>query len=79
MSLRLFSKPGCHLCEDAERQLRQRGYRVELVDITLDAELMRRYGERIPVLEVDGREFDAPLTRQVLDRALSHRSQEQVE
>jgi hypothetical protein len=31
---------------------------------------MRRYGERIPVVEVGGREYAAPLSLAVLERAL---------
>jgi hypothetical protein len=41
-----------------------------LVDITADAALMQTYGERIPVLGIAGREYDAPLSAPVLERAL---------
>jgi glutaredoxin len=74
MKARLLSKPGCHLCEDAERmleRLRKRyPHELELVDITTSSEMLQRYGERIPVLQLDGREYAAPLDERVLEQAL---------
>jgi glutaredoxin len=56
----LYHAPGCHLCESAQRVVaRVRAevpFELEEVDITGDAELERRYRERIPVLAVDGEE-----------------------
>jgi hypothetical protein len=56
----LYGKPGCHLCEEARAVVGEAlaGRDVELteVDVTLDPVLERRYGERIPVLAVDGEE-----------------------
>jgi glutaredoxin len=54
----LYGKPGCHLCEDAfqaiERVRRERPFELREVDITLDPGLHREYGERIPVVAIDG-------------------------
>ena len=55
----LYSRPGCHLCEQALEQLlalHREGYLFELheVDIESDEELLRRMLERIPVLELNG-------------------------
>jgi glutaredoxin len=55
----LYSRPGCHLCEQALEELlglHREGYRFELheVDIESDEELLRRMLERIPVLELNG-------------------------
>ncbi len=70
----LYTKPGCHLCEDTEADLgrlrTRQPHELRLVDITTDASLMREYGERIPVLAIAGREYDAPLPVAVLERAL---------
>ena len=75
---RLYTRPGCHLCEDALGELRRlharQPHELELVDISADDELQQRYGERIPVLEIDGREYAAPLPRAVLERALREAS-----
>ena len=70
MKLRLLSKPGCHLCEAAERELARYRHELEIVDITADPALLAAYGERIPVLLVGGREYAAPLSRAVIERAL---------
>jgi len=57
----LYGKPGCHLCDDARAALRDalagREVAVREVDVTLDPVLERRYGERIPVLALDGEEL----------------------
>ena len=57
-TLTLYGKPGCHLCDDArvavERVSAGRQVRLEQVDVSRDPLLHRRYGERIPVLELDG-------------------------
>jgi glutaredoxin len=54
----LYSKPGCHLCEEALAALRRVQARTpfELVqrDITSDDALHRAYFERIPVVTLDG-------------------------
>jgi glutaredoxin len=54
----LYGKPGCHLCEDAfqaiERARRERDFELREVDITIDPGLNHEYGERIPVVAVDG-------------------------
>jgi hypothetical protein len=74
LEVTLLQKPGCHLCEMAERDLaslRTRyPHRLSLVDITRDPRLVERYGERIPVLQVGGQEYGAPLPRAALERAL---------
>jgi glutaredoxin len=57
----LYGKPGCHLCEDArevvERVRAQRTFDLREVDVSLDPILYREYGERIPVLAVNGEEL----------------------
>ena len=70
----LYGKPGCHLCDDARAVVSEavagRDVDLEEVDVTLDPALEHRYGERIPVLAVDGDE----LFEYVVDgRALAER------
>jgi len=50
----LYGKPGCHLCDEARRALA--GFDVREVDVSIDPGLHARYGERIPVVEVEGEE-----------------------
>ena len=67
-------KAGCHLCEEAEAELSRLAqrypHRLERVDVEADAELLARYGERIPVLVVGGREYSAPLNGRAIEAAL---------
>lgn len=58
----LYSRPGCHLCDDArgviERVCAQAGESFEEVDITSSPELVAEFAEQIPVTFVDGRQHD---------------------
>jgi glutaredoxin len=59
----LYSRPGCHLCDDArevlERVRARAPFTLEEVDIETDDALHARYLERIPVVALDGEEvFD---------------------
>jgi glutaredoxin len=53
-----YSRPGCHLCEQAMETLRElRGtlsFELREVNIESDPELERRFMLEIPVIEVDG-------------------------
>lgn len=57
----LFGKPGCHLCDEARaavgRVSNRRSFELREIDITLDPALHREYGERIPVLALNGEEL----------------------
>ena len=73
----LYGKPGCHLCDEARAAVQEvraeREFDVEEVDVSVDAALNRRYGERIPVVILDGEELfeyfvDPVVLRERLDR-----------
>jgi hypothetical protein len=74
LEVTLYTRPGCHLCEQAEVELDRLRSRLphtlRLVDITTQAELEQRYGERIPVISINNREYQAPLTSATVERAL---------
>ena len=57
----VYSRPGCHLCEQALAALRalqgQLTFELEERDITLQESLHRAYFERIPVIALDGEEL----------------------
>ena len=57
--LTIYSRPGCHLCDEmkavVQRAARSVPLTVEEIDISLDAELDERYGLEIPVLMVNGK------------------------
>jgi glutaredoxin len=77
----LYSRPGCHLCEealDAIVSLHREGYRFTLreVDIESDEALLRRMLERIPVVELNGEVvselvFDPDSVRRRLDTVVA--------
>jgi glutaredoxin len=73
----LYGKPGCHLCDDALAEIEgvraEIPFELEQVDVSLDAALHGAYGERIPVVAVDGAEtfehyVDAAELRRLLGR-----------
>ena len=60
MKLTIYSKPGCHLCDEmkaiVERVLEGRSQiSLEQVDISGDPALFERYGLELPVLLIDGK------------------------
>jgi len=58
----LYSRPGCHLCDDARtviaRVCADLGESFEELSIDDDAALREKYAEEIPVTLVDGRQHD---------------------
>ena len=73
MSLVLYGKPGCHLCDDARVVLERIGAPFAEVDITSDDALHAAYLERIPVITLDGEErfeyfVDEAALRRLLDK-----------
>ncbi|HEU5439691.1 MAG TPA: glutaredoxin family protein [Ktedonobacterales bacterium] len=56
----LYSKPGCHLCDDARAHLEDAaadfGIAFDEVDIRGDPAIFERYRYRIPVIVIDGQE-----------------------
>jgi hypothetical protein len=73
--LRIYSRPGCHLCEQLleDLMLLVRGrLEIEVVNIDDDADLGREYGTRIPVIEFAGQficqyTLDKSAIRAILD------------
>ena len=59
--VRLYARPGCHLCDEARDVILAEKDRTpfvfEEVDVSTSEELELEYGIRIPVVEVDGREL----------------------
>lgn len=60
VSVQLYSRPGCHLCDEArEVILAERGrtpFAFEEVDVSGDDALELEFGIRVPVVLVDGDE-----------------------
>ena len=54
----LYTRPGCHLCEEAKASIRAAGcddeFILEEISIDSDPQLRERYGEHIPVVLING-------------------------
>lgn len=60
----LYSRRGCHLCDEMRHALEEvrnaAKFSLQVVDIDKENELVRRYGDRVPVLaDSSGREICA--------------------
>ncbi len=78
ISLTLYSRPGCHLCDEMKAVIDRVATTIPLsleeIDISADADLEARYGLEIPVLFVDEKKAakyrvtEAELTRRLKGR-----------
>ena len=59
VSVTIYTKPGCHLCEDVERAVddvrRSLPFHLTRVDVASDPAAMAEYGFDIPVVAIDGK------------------------
>jgi hypothetical protein len=59
IALTLYSRPGCHLCDDMKAVVQRVAHTVaislEEIDISGDQDLEAQYGLEVPVLLVNGR------------------------
>lgn len=67
----VYTRQGCHLCDRALTLLAKHGVPVETVDIDGRPELVGRYGDKAPVIAVDGEarlwgDVKEPLLRRLL-------------
>ena len=72
----LYSKPGCHLCEQAEALIgvvaRSQPLTVEHVDIESTPALFAEFRYRIPVIAVDGGQtLEWPTTAERIRKAVA--------
>ncbi len=74
----LYTRVGCHLCDVVKDVLdqvrRDRPFDLTTIDVDTDPELVRLYGEELPVVAIDGRKafkyrVDAAALRRRLDRS----------
>jgi glutaredoxin len=58
----VYSRIGCHLCEDAEAILkslqRELTFGLEVIDIDKDPALVNLYSDQVPVIHIDGNHHD---------------------
>jgi glutaredoxin len=71
VELVLVTRKGCHLCDDAERHLRDLGFDPALADVDADDELYHLYDFRVPVVLADGKVIaEGLVTKSKLEAAL---------
>jgi glutaredoxin len=69
----VYTRQGCHLCDDAAALLARHSLRFTCVDIDRDAELHDRYDQCVPVVVIDGKErFRGRVDERLLRRIVSH-------
>jgi glutaredoxin len=79
MKVTLYTRAGCHLCDEAKRAIetarRRSAFDFEEFDIDRDERLRRLYNEEVPVIAIDGRKaFKYRLTAEELLTKLAGRS-----
>jgi glutaredoxin len=73
----VYSKPGCHLCDEAKAVIENAGcndrFTLEEVNIESDPELLNKYKYDIPVIMIDGVEsFRHHVDAKEFKRILNH-------
>jgi glutaredoxin len=69
----LLSRPGCHLCDEADALLRRHGLTPKRVNIDENAELAELYTNCVPVVFLDGKKrFTGRVDERLLKRLLNH-------
>jgi len=71
-SVSLYTRAGCHLCDEAHALLVRHGLQPELVDIDADPALRERFNYCVPVIVIDGKErFRGRVNEVLLHRILA--------
>lgn len=77
----LYTRPGCHLCDEAKQEILSATcadeYEMEEINIDSDPALRERYRYEIPVITINGiKAFKHRLTADEFRKAVKRRSQE---
>jgi glutaredoxin len=54
-SVRVYTRSGCHLCDEACSVLKRHGLAPDTIDIDSDPALLKQYTDCVPVVVIDGR------------------------
>jgi glutaredoxin len=70
----LYTRDGCHLCEEAREVLSEFGISPTSVNIDADPNLRERFDTSVPVVEIDGRiRFRGGVQQTLLRRIIRNR------
>ncbi len=60
--VQIYSRHGCHLCDDAlstlENLQKELNFQIQVIYIDGDADLEQKYGELVPVIQIDHKQHD---------------------
>ena len=71
----VYTRAGCHLCDDAVALLKRHGITPDLVDIDDDSQLRTEFDHCVPVVKIDGKiRFRGLVNEVLLMRILSPRA-----
>jgi glutaredoxin len=72
MNITIYSRQDCHLCEEVLLYLQsKKNLIVENIDVDSDIELIKMFGELIPVILIDGKTIYAPIDFTELDKLIT--------
>jgi glutaredoxin len=72
-SVVLYTRAGCHLCDDALEVLARHGLQPQTVDIDADPALHEQFTNCVPVVEINGKiRFRGRVNEVLLKRLLEH-------
>ena len=79
MKVTLYTRRGCHLCDEAKQAIgiarRHSAFDYDEFDIDSDPELRQLYNEEVPVIAIDGKKaFKYRLTAEELLQKLADRA-----
>jgi glutaredoxin len=61
-TITIYSRQGCHLCEEAHSTLEsmreELNFEIKVIDIDQDAELIKLYSDQVPVIHIDSIHHD---------------------
>jgi glutaredoxin len=61
-TITIYSRHGCHLCDDALKVLEslreELNFKIDVVNIDEDPELIKLYSDQVPVIHIDGVHHD---------------------
>ncbi|MCI0359208.1 MAG: glutaredoxin family protein [Planctomycetaceae bacterium] len=70
----IYTRTGCHLCEEAEQVLLRHGLRPQRINIDANMTLRQRYHQCVPVVWIDGKErFRGRVNEVLLSRILAEK------
>ncbi len=68
----IYTRQGCHCCENAEAVVRKFVSDITLVDIDNDPELLQKFNTTVPVVEINGKvRFRGKVSPMLLERTLA--------